>query len=173
MCLVLSNKLSNELRLWNFTDVTLTDEDTNWILTDNDKTLPEAQRTQGIDFITWVNLTARIDQIYFSGTTWIGCKFGHQMAPLELVPNWSADGATCFSSKFGHQRAPLALVPSWRGNSSYGVNTLGPLCLWQCLMLNKTKQNNKENAKEQTITRIYGHLAICSLPSSPSTGLSG
>ena len=86
-------------------------------------TLPEAQRTQGIDFITWVNLSARIVQIYFSGTTWIGCKFGHQMLPLELVLNlvtrWrhlhsfqilSPDGATCISSKFGHQMAPLALV---------------------------------------------------------------
>ena len=28
---------------------------------------------------------------------------------------------TFISSKFGHQMAPLALVPSWRGNSSYGV----------------------------------------------------
>ena len=28
-----------------FTDLTPADEDTNWILTDNDKTLPEAQRT--------------------------------------------------------------------------------------------------------------------------------
>ena len=27
----------SELRLWNFTDVTLADEDTNWILTDNAK----------------------------------------------------------------------------------------------------------------------------------------
>ena len=31
--------------------------------------------------------------------------------------------------------APLALVPSWRGNSSYRVNTLGPLCLWQCFVV--------------------------------------
>ena len=43
----LSHSLS-ELRCWNFTDVTLADEDTNWIPADNDKTLPEAQRTQAL-----------------------------------------------------------------------------------------------------------------------------
>ena len=37
-----------EWGLWNFTDLTPADEDTNWILTDNDKTLPEAQRTQAL-----------------------------------------------------------------------------------------------------------------------------
>ena len=48
----------SHLRLWNFTDVTPAVEDTNWILTDNDKTLPEAQRTQGIDSVTWVTSPA-------------------------------------------------------------------------------------------------------------------
>ena len=38
----------SHLRLWNFTDLTPADEDTNCILTDNDKTLPEAQRTQAL-----------------------------------------------------------------------------------------------------------------------------
>ena len=75
------------------------------------KILPEAQRTQGIDFITWVNLSARIVQIDFSGTAWIGYKFSHhQMVPLALVPIQSPDGTAWISTKFGHQMAPLALV---------------------------------------------------------------
>ena len=55
------------------------------------------------------------------------------------------------SSKFGHQRAPLALVPSWRGNSSYGVNTLGPLCLWQCLALSISIQFVSSSAKVTSV----------------------
>ena len=60
------------------------------------KTLPEAQRTQDIDYITWVNLSARIVQNRFQ---W------HYLNWLQI---WSPDGATCISSKFGHQMAPLA-----------------------------------------------------------------
>ena len=60
-------------------------------------------------------------------TTWpsniavcMSYKFGHQMAPLALVPNlatrwlflrwlqiWLPDGSTCISSQFGHQLPPL------------------------------------------------------------------
>ena len=100
------------------------------------KTLPEAQRTQGIDFISWVNLSPRIVQDWFQwhflnwlqiwspdGATWISSKFGYQIAPLAFVTNlvtrwrhlhlfkiWSPDGATWIISKFGHQIAPFALL---------------------------------------------------------------
>ena len=50
------------------------------------KTLPEAQRTQGIEFKTWI--------IFFIWNNF-----------------------------------------SWKVYSSYWLNTLGPLCLWQCLVL--------------------------------------
>ena len=50
----------SKLRLWNFTDVTLADEDTNWITNWYDKTLPEAQRTQGIESITWITFLTEI-----------------------------------------------------------------------------------------------------------------
>ena len=34
------------------------------------------------------------------------------MATLASVQIWSPDGATCINSKFGHQMAPLELVPN-------------------------------------------------------------
>ena len=64
------------------------------------KTLPEAQRTQGIEFITWVNFSARKVQ---------NCFQQHYLNWLQI---WSPDGATCISSKFGHQMAPHAQVPN-------------------------------------------------------------
>ena len=89
------------------------------------KTLPEAQRTQGIASKTWVISPAN------GGSTCNSSKFGHQMAQLALVPNlatrwhhlhllqiWPSDGATCISCKFSHQVAPFALVANltarWR-----------------------------------------------------------
>ena len=89
------------------------------------KTLPEAQRTQGIDSLTWVISPAKYN------ATCIGSKFGQHVMQLELVPsvatrwcylhylqNCPPDGAICISCKFGHQMAPLALVPNlatrWR-----------------------------------------------------------
>ena len=68
-----------------------------WKLKFKFKTLPEAQRTQGIEFITWGNLSARIVQNQF------------QWHYLNCLQTWSPGGATCISSKFGHQMAPLAL----------------------------------------------------------------
>ena len=57
------------------------------------------------------------------GTTYISCKFGHQMAPLALVANmatrwrhlhrlqiWAPDGDTCIICQFGHQLAPLTII---------------------------------------------------------------
>ena len=99
----------------------------------------------------------------FSDLLQIGSKFGHQnvarenyffktLKTLELW-KWSRDQIlNRFATnqklhiwikykldfkkycKSDHQMAPVALVPSWRDNSSYGVNTLGPLCLWQCFV---------------------------------------
>ena len=69
-----------------------------WLLKIKHKTLPEAQRTQGIDSISWVNLSARIVQDWF------------QLHYLNWLQIWWPDGTTLISSKFGHQIAPLALV---------------------------------------------------------------
>ena len=51
------------------------------------KTLPETQWTQSIDSISSVNLSSRIVHEWFQWhyLNWIGCKFGHQMAPLALI----------------------------------------------------------------------------------------
>jgi len=89
------------------------------------KTLPEAQRTQGIESITWVNLSTRIVWNLFQWNflnwlqiwppdcaTCIGCQFCHRMQPLEYwFQIWPPDAANCISCKFAHQMAPLALVP--------------------------------------------------------------
>ena len=87
-----------------------------------------AQRTQGIESITWVNLSTRIVWNWFQwnflnwlqiwppdGANCISCKFTHQMAPLALVPylttrwhhlhwlqTWPPDVTTCIGSKFDH-----------------------------------------------------------------------
>ena len=82
------------------------------------KTLPEAQRTQGLESTTWVNLSASNSfQIRPpDSATCISCKFGHQTARLVLVPNLVTRWRQSY--KFDYQMAPLALVPNlvtrWR-----------------------------------------------------------
>ena len=91
------------------------------------KTLPEAQRTQGIASLTWIISPAK-NQHWFQfwspgGAICISCKIVHQMAPLALVPNlatrwshmhwlqiWPPDGTTCISYKLNHQVESLASV---------------------------------------------------------------
>ena len=49
-------------------------------------------------------------------TTRISCKFGQQLALLELPTSWPPSGATWISFNFGHQMAPLTLpidIISW------------------------------------------------------------
>ena len=65
------------------------------------ETLPEAQRTQGIDSSTWVISPAK------KNVTCIGSNFGHEVALLA----WP-DGATCISYKICQHMAPFALVPN-------------------------------------------------------------
>ena len=90
------------------------------------KTLPEAQRTQGIDSLTWVISPAKYN------ATCIGSKFGQlYVVPLVLVQNlttrwchqnwfqiWPTCNAISIGSNFGHQVALLALVTNlvtrWR-----------------------------------------------------------
>ena len=74
------------------------------------KTLPEAQRTQGIDSLTWVISPAKYN------ATCIGSKFGQlYVVPLVLVQNlttrwchqnwfqiWPTDGAICISCIIVH-----------------------------------------------------------------------
>ena len=75
------------------------------------KTLPEAQRTQGIVSITWGNLSTRIVWNWF------------QWNFMNWLQTWPPDGATCIDyqfchrmhqlyidSKFDHQMASLALL---------------------------------------------------------------
>ena len=87
----------------------------------NKKTLPEAQRTQGIESITWVNLSTIIVWNWFQwnflqiwppdGATCNGCQFCHWWTTCTLIPIWPPDGANCISCKFAHQMALLSLVP--------------------------------------------------------------
>ena len=67
----------------------------------NNKTLPEAQRTQGIDSITWVNISARKVQNWFQS---------HFLNWLQI---WPPGGSTCISYKLDHKGAPLASSDSW------------------------------------------------------------
>ena len=70
--------------------MTLADEDTNSILTDN------ANRAfQG-------NAAMRVTQL--GGQLW-------NQAMQVTFQLWPPDGATCIGCEFGHQMAPLALIP--------------------------------------------------------------
>ena len=63
------------------------------------KTLPEAQRTQIL-------------------TPWLGLNLATTWHLLHYLQFWPPDGATCISCKFGHQLAPFELVANlatrWR-----------------------------------------------------------
>ena len=86
-----------------------------------EETLPEAQRTQRIESITWVNLSTIIVWNWFQwnflqiwppdGATCNGCQFCHWWTTCTLIPIWPPDGANCISCKFAHQMALLSLVP--------------------------------------------------------------
>ena len=54
LCVWFVSKWVSERRLWNFTDVTPADEDTNWILTDNDK--KHSKATWQCDSTWWPTL---------------------------------------------------------------------------------------------------------------------
>ena len=72
------------------------------------KTLPEAQRTQGIESITQI-----IPNQFCKNTR--KQKRGQREQTMSTM---STQQSTCFCCL---------------DDLSYGLNTLGPLCLWQCL----------------------------------------
>ena len=59
------------------------------------KTLPEAQLTQGVESITWVNLSTRIVWNWFQWNFLNWLQFCHQMALLALVANFATVCTTC------------------------------------------------------------------------------
>ena len=71
------------------------------------KTLPEAQRTQGIESLTWITLLTKLNLYQFQITqvldsiAWVHCA---------TTWIWPPDGATCIDYKFSHQVASLASV---------------------------------------------------------------
>ena len=80
-----------------------------------DKTLPEAQRTQGIASKLELSLQLMVAPLALVPN--LATRWRH----LHELKNWPQDGATCISCmswKIGHQMAPLALVPNlatrWR-----------------------------------------------------------
>jgi len=95
------------------------------------ETLPEAQRTQGVESITWVNISTRIV------SNWFQWNF------LNWLQIWPPDGATCIryqfchrmhhmhiDSKFDHQMAPFALVSYLTTKVVHQVESLTlPNCL--------------------------------------------
>ena len=78
------------------------------------QTLPEAQRTQGIDSLTWVISPAK------KNTTCIGFNcIGQYVMQFALVPILAPGGATCISCKISHQMAPFALITNFPTRSSH------------------------------------------------------
>ena len=71
-----------------------------------EKTLPEAQRTQGIESLTWIifltisNLYPLRDNSSFR-LNCLGPLYHH----LNWLQIWPPDGATCIAYKFSHQVA--------------------------------------------------------------------
>ena len=49
------------------------------------------------------------------------------------------------------------LICSWRANSSERGNTLGPLCLWQCLQDNVTHEKNTLKTYWRQVLPIYSY----------------
>ena len=66
------------------------------------KTLPEAQRTQGIASKLELSLQLMVAPLALVPN--LATRWRH----LHELKNWPQDGATGISSKFGHQMAPLA-----------------------------------------------------------------
>ena len=101
-----------------------------WLKSFN-KTLPEAQRTQGIDSITWIILSANsklisvvlLELVISLATRWqhlitywlIHWWYLHQIQTLSLggiiFINWTT---TCIRSKFGHQIAAICISLEYR-----------------------------------------------------------
>ena len=106
-----------------------------YIMQRKTKTLPEAQRTQGIESKTWVISPAKTNTNSVEKKIQVkrlhGSNFGHQVGLIALVTSlatrrcllhkmqiWSLGGDTCINYKFGHQMALLALIANlatrWR-----------------------------------------------------------
>ena len=68
----------------------------------NSKTLPEAQRTQGIASKLELSLQLMVAPLALVPN--LATRWRH----LHELKNWPQDGATGISFKFGHQMAPLA-----------------------------------------------------------------
>ena len=78
----------------------------------------------------WRHLVAKF-ATYASGTIWWSNLQLMQVAPSGgRICNW---WKWChLVAKFGTNASVIIFI-SWRNNSSWRGNTLGPLCLWQCL----------------------------------------
>ena len=89
---------------WGFTTTVIIEMDGNKQMVKNE-TLPEARRTQGIAFLTWVissvNKENALALVPYLATKW------HHLHQLQI---WPPDCATCISCKLDYQMAPLALV---------------------------------------------------------------
>ena len=119
----------------NFTDVTLADKETNLILTDK------------VNWAIQGNVTMKVTQPV--GLLWNQCKRRHLWWPyFEPIYNKSknanfgtnASGAIWWPNLQPIQEVSLKSISnysSWEIYSSYGLNTLGPLCLWQCFLLSR------------------------------------
>ena len=135
--------------LWNLTDVTLADEDTNSILTDNaNRAIQGNVAIQVTYYVTRLNLVLAKFATNASGAIWWQNMQLMQVAPPG-AQNWNqcklyyrlakfgtnASDATCVTTiqlaKF--ETNASGILFSWRDNSSYRLYTImGPLCLWQC-----------------------------------------
>ena len=144
---------------WNLTDVTLADEDTKSIPTDNvNRAIPgnvAMHVTQPGDQLVpsggqicnqckWRHLVAKIGTNASSATWWpklepmliashVGQIWNQFWWHHLVVKFWTNTSGTTQLAKFGISASGILF--SWRDNSRFRLYTLGPLCLWQCLHL--------------------------------------
>ena len=69
------------------------------------QTLPEAQRTQSIESVTWADLSTKMIS-YFSLAKWFKLQTQYSFIWFQL----DRDGNLCMSCKFGNQVVLLALI---------------------------------------------------------------
>ena len=67
--------------------------------------LKQACKTQQMRHIQWLQNWPP------GGATSIGCKIGHQVAPLAIATHLT--WCRCIGCKYGHQVAPLVLLQMW------------------------------------------------------------
>ena len=97
--------------------------------------------TNTIGAIWWPNFEL-MQEAPFGDQIWNECKWRDLVTKLRTY----SSGAICSPNLQPIQVVPLKSIlnySSWKIYSRYGVNTLGPLCLWQCFFCFGTSSEKK------------------------------